>query len=114
MTQSAKALLQEIHAYIEEAGVLVEQEDAFALEGLNDKVKILCESVQAMPKEEAVKYHDELSALSEQLDSLQRRMIAHRDEIGERINGISLHRKASQAYSKSNASVPRSDDNNNE
>ncbi len=110
MTQSAQQALQEVDDYIKKANSILESGEYMELEGLDDKVRGLCETIAHMTPEEAKEYKDTLTRLMQDLDGLQSSLNNSKDKLKEELAGVQTHSQANHAYRKSSAlNTPKED-----
>lgn len=105
-TQTPRELLEGIMAFIATTREHVEQGGEVDLDGLDEKVRELCEAVLDMPKPEADSYADELHRMGEELTLLKADMEKAQKEVREQVDALNLRHKAAKAYKITEATKP--------
>ena len=79
----------------------VERGELVELVMLEDKVRAMCESIQALSKQEMNRFADDLEHMHKELDALQGMLIKAREALRDELVGLDHHRKANVAYKAS-------------
>ena len=102
-----EALLNGLNDYIAQAKEILERGDYLELEGLDDQVKALCDSVMSLQVEESLSFADELDATMKELDGLQALFMESRDQLADDMQGVGKHKQAAMAYKQSETAPHR-------
>ena len=100
-TVDTKDLFADVREYIATARAMLDEGKYIELEGLGEKVELLCAKIQQMPVGEATKYGEELDTLVEELNALQAEFMSRRDELKGEITAANSHKQAARAYKQS-------------
>lgn len=106
MSQTAK-LLQDLKDYMSDARAMCDRGEYMALDGLDGRVKAICDAIGALPVTEARGYADELDAIGKELEELQALFMEKRASLGDELADTSKHHKAARAYTQSEFSAPK-------
>ena len=98
--ESADALLNALHAYVDEAERHLDEKDITELAGLDSVVDVLCARVLALSEDQHRDYADRLQAFYDRLTDLQQKMVAMQDELRAELQDSQARQKASRAYRK--------------
>lgn len=104
--QTPRELLDGILAFIATTREHVEEGGEVDLDGLDEKVRELCEAVLDMPKPEADTYAEELQTMAEDLTLLKASMEKAQKEVRQQVEALNLRHKAAKAYKTSEATKP--------
>lgn len=105
-TQTAQ-LLDDLRSYMNDARAMCDRGEFMALDGLDGRVKTICDTIGALPVAEARGYADELDAIGKDLEALQDYFMEKRAALGEELADTSKHHKAAKAYTQSEFSAPK-------
>lgn len=105
--EDVEALLKGLSDYISQAKGILEKGDFLELEGLDDQVKTLCDSVLSLKVEESLSFADELDGTMKELDELQKMFVESRDKLAGDMQDLGKHKKASVAYKQSETAPHR-------
>ena len=101
--KNPQELLEQIHSFIAVTREHMATGGDVELEGLDDKVRELCEAILDMPKPEADHYTNALQELATDLTELRSSMEKAQTEVREQIEGLNLRHKAAKAYKTAEA-----------
>ncbi len=104
MTTETEKLFSDIHKFVSVGRTLMREGKIMELNGLDDQVKILCETVLQLTQEERIIYADWLQELLGDLKTLGDELVVQRDLVADEIRGMPSHQKANVAYRKVDAS----------
>lgn len=104
--RNPEELLEQIRSFVAVAQEHVREGGDANLEGLDEKVKDLCEAVLDMPKPEADKYTDALQVLAEDLTQLKAGMEQSQMEVRQQLDSLNMRHKAVKAYTTTDAVDP--------
>ncbi len=79
----------------------------FQTDGLEDKVKDICEKVTSLPSEQALTFEPELNKIIDFLTTLSEQMKVQQDLLKEESKALNQREKAMNAYKKKSASMPK-------
>ena len=98
MNQPPEALFKEIEDFINDSRMLLYSGAVVELEGLDDRVQHMCETVLKLSQAERLAHADRLQQLLWSLTDLGEAMGHYRDAMAEEIRHLSSHKKANVAY----------------
>lgn len=99
-------LVEKISAFIRLSLEHVADGGEANLEGLDAKVKELCDAVLDMPKPKALEYEKKLEDIAADLDILKRGMVMAQEELEQQLAELNLRHKAAKAYKISEGGLP--------
>lgn len=95
---TTETLFDDIASFVKESQMLLEQGAFVELAGLDEQVKILCDAVLHLTQEDRIRHAGRLQELLGELKALGEALVTQRDRVGDEIQGLSQHKKASVAY----------------
>lgn len=100
ITNDTPSLLADINRYLDEAEVVVANQDMASLVGFDTVVDNLCKRVLVEDTLASKAYVPELEALIARLNRLQEKMGTLQQQVGEAIQKANVTQKANKAYNK--------------
>lgn len=101
-------VIRDIRDFLGECVTMLEDGKPVNMQGLDHRIQTLCQSIEAMPREEAKAYEQDLTVLFSQLELVEKLLREARDELGELMQkNIPLQRKAHVAYMQSDSYDPK-------
>lgn len=97
-TLSPEELFDRINTFIEESRAMIREGAMMDVEGLDRKVKELCDMVLTLSQQERLQYADKLQTLLGDMGQLGEEMSQLRDRMGDEIRSLSKAKKAAVAY----------------
>lgn len=107
MSTSAAQLYNDIRSFVQESQRYLDEGNHVELEGLDAKVKELCQTIATLPPAEAKAFAEHLQQLLDEINGLAERLVKQRDEIKQSLGALNLHQKANVAYKTSDMMAPK-------
>lgn len=96
-----------IESYINEANDIIARGEVIELKTLDERVKVMCDAIAGMSKDDAAKHKEDLQRLMTDLEKLQGTLVENKDKLKTELTGVQSHSVASNAYNKSGALAPK-------
>lgn len=93
-----EALFEEIDRFITDSRTLLAAGALIELEGLDERVRLLCANVLELSQDERLRHSDRLQQLLWNLGDLGETMAQYRDAMVDEVRHLSNHQKANVAY----------------
>jgi hypothetical protein len=101
------ALFENISRFIDESNALIARGEFVQLAGLDEQVRLFCEQALQLTDAERAKYAEKLEKLLIALQHLGMALVESRNTVGEKIGEVPLHKKATIAYQKIEATAKK-------
>ncbi len=102
--KSTEALFDEIEQFISDSRTLLDAGAMMEMQGLEDQVRSLCETVLSLSQQERLAASVRMQKLLNELKTLGEDMVATRDQLADQIRSLSSQKKAAKAYKVADAS----------
>lgn len=107
MTDNPEQLQNEINRFLADAREKTGQGDMVDLQGLEEKIRRLCEVILTLQPGEARPYRETLSEIAGELEALRGELEAQQGEVRSQLEGLNLRHKAAKAYKSSEGMQPK-------
>lgn len=101
--EHAEALLSRIESRIEAFVTALSADEDIEVGDFEEIAQELCETVAAMPQDEALQFKPHFMALSEALDEISTVLTARREMLAKQLGGLETNTKAHAAYMKADS-----------
>lgn len=98
IAKSTQILFDDIERFITESRALLKAGEMLEMQGLDEQVRTLCQTVLQLSQEERVAAADRMQHVLAELKALGESMTETRDNLAEEIRGLSTQKKAATAY----------------
>lgn len=98
MRKSPETLFTEIEQFIQESRTMLESGALLEMNGLDDQVRSLCETVLQLSQEERIAASERMQHLLKELKALGEAMVEGRDRLADDIRQLGNQKKAAHAY----------------
>ncbi len=106
-SKDIQGLIDEMHRYITDVRDNLEKDPGAPIEGMDERVALICQKVAQLDREEAKQFEAGLQGVMEEVELLQKSLETARDATLGTLKNTEKHRKAAGAYFQQSTNMPK-------